>query len=133
LPTSGYLLAGTLRYSRDGTYSGSQQDVWLGSGDGVGRLQWLRRYGGSRMQKDVPRYSDTYGSVSLTKDGGALLVGFTDTLTPEGSGLWAMKVPAKDGVIAFDPSTTATTEVVSTEGKPSCFTQQDAPIAPIAH
>ena len=130
LPTSGYLLSGTVGYSETGTYSGNQQDLWLGSTDGLGRLQWLRRYGGHRTEGTLARDSDTYGAASLTRDGGAFLVGFTDSLTPEGNGLWAMKVPAKDGLIDFDPSSTAVTGDVPFVEAGNCLTQSDWTIAP---
>lgn len=105
LPTGGYLATGTFDYWVSG---GGHQEVWLGALDGVGRLLWMKRYGGQR-DDTTPRFNDSYSSLLLTQDGGAIVAAFTDSLTPEGKGLWAFKSPAKNGVIEFDPESAAET------------------------
>jgi hypothetical protein len=125
LPTSGYLLSGTLGYSENGTYSDDQQDLFLGATDSVGHMLWLNRYGGSRIEANVPRRSDTRAGATLTRDGGVLLVGYTDTLTPTGNGLWVAKLPAKNGSIAFNGATTAVTGPVTFADPGYCFTASD--------
>lgn len=130
LPTSGYLLSGTFGYSDNGTYSDVQDDLFLGGTDSVGHMLWLNRFGGSRMEGSVLVRSDTYANATLTRDGGVLLAGYTDTLTPNGSGLWAMKMPAKNGTIAFNGSTTAVTGAPGFADAGYCFTGSDWTDAP---
>jgi hypothetical protein len=130
LPTSGYLISGLLDYSEAGVWSDSQQDLFLAATDGVGKVQWLRRYGGHGTYQSLPTRDDAYAGVTLTHDGGALLVGYTDSL--EHNGIWAMKVPAKDGLIDFAPAGSAVSELVAVGDAGNCVTQSDAPIAPSA-
>ncbi len=125
LPSSGYLLSGTLGYSENGTYSDAQQDLFLAGTDSVGQMLWLERYGGSRIEANVPRRSDAWAGATLTRDGGVLLVGYTDTLTPAGNGLWAAKMPAKSGSIAFNASTTAVSGAIGFADPGYCLTGSD--------
>lgn len=115
LPTSGYLVSGTVGYSESGSYSNVTNDLFVGALDGVGRVQWMRRLGGHREEDGVPRDDDSISSVTLTRDGGALVLGYTDSLVPEGDGLWASKVPAKNGQIAFAPGGSAVTGDVTVQ------------------
>lgn len=129
LPTGGYLATGTFEYWQSG---GGHSDVWLGGLDGIGRLLWMQRYGGQR-DDTTTRYNDAYPSLVLTQDGGAVVAAFTDSLTPEGKGLWAFKVPAKDGSIDFDEASPAHTEVLTWETAADarhCLSLEDAEIEP---
>jgi hypothetical protein len=96
LPTSGYLAAGH-RYDYDSStmYPG----VFVGALDGVGRFQWLQFYdaGASLGFGNV----DSMPFLQLTRDGGALVTAYSEPLAPDNKGLWAFKVPAKDGLIEF--------------------------------
>ena len=96
LPTSGFLAVGN--------YSGAQatDDWYLAGLDSAGALQWAFTLGGHDNPENDLYDSDTYPSVTLTQDGGALLYGFTDAITPEDGGL-VVKVPARSGELTLDP------------------------------
>lgn len=96
LPTSGFLAVGN--------YSGAQatDDWYLAGLDSAGAVQWAFTLGGHDNPANDLYDSDTYPSVTLTKDGGALLYGFTDAITPEDGGL-VVKVPARSGELTLDP------------------------------
>ncbi|MCC7073139.1 MAG: hypothetical protein IT383_17590 [Deltaproteobacteria bacterium] len=96
LPTSGFLAVGN--------YSGAQatDDWYLAGLDAAGAVQWAFTLGGHDNPANDLYDSDTYPSVTLTKDGGALLYGFTDAITPEDGGM-VVKVPARSGELTLDP------------------------------
>ncbi len=130
LPTSGYLLSGTVGYSPTNTYSDGEDDLMLAATDAVGHVLWMDRYGGSRTEAGVLQRSCSYAGATLTQDGGVFLAGYTDALTPNGNGLWAMKLPAKNGSIAFKASTTAVTGGFDFADGGYCLTSSDWSEAP---
>jgi hypothetical protein len=113
----------------------ANDELWLGALDGVGRVQWMKGYGGtSTTDNGVLHNGDTYPSLSLTQDGGALLVGFTEGFGSDQRNLWSVKVPAKNGAIVFDPESTAQTRDLPYQGDDRfCATLEDYPVTPVDH
>ncbi|MCC6750274.1 MAG: hypothetical protein IT371_21600 [Deltaproteobacteria bacterium] len=115
LPTSGYLAAG--QYSGKAT----RQDLWLAGLDAVGKVAWARAYGGAQNATDALRTSDSYPALHLTKDGGAIVGAYSEALIGLDT-LWAMKVPAKDGTLAFNASTSASVRELPLVPGKACLT-----------
>lgn len=113
LPTSGFLVAGN--------WSGPQatHDWYLAGLDSAGLVQWAFNLGGHDNPVNTDYDADTYPSITLTQDGGALLFGFTDSITPEDGGL-VVKVPARSGAITLDPLEVEHHAELSLEAGESC-------------
>lgn len=113
LPTSGFLVAGN--------WSGPQatHDWYLAGLDSAGLVQWAFNLGGHDNPVNTDYDADTYPSITLTQDGGALLFGFTDSITPEDGGL-IVKVPARSGAITLDPLEVEHHAELSLEAGDSC-------------
>lgn len=133
LPTSGYLVAGT--------YSGdlNAEDVFIAALDSIGRSQWVRAHGAANVPDTIHHDNDNFPSLVLTRDGGALVVAHSNGLLD--AGLWGFKVFAKDGQIAFAPSTTAQSRDLTLEQAPACLdlvaeswleSDEPAGVAPLA-
>jgi hypothetical protein len=125
LPTSGYLVTGSIQHSLAGNIPENGDNLLLGALDGVGRFQWARSYGGIR-EASVQHRDDCCSAGVLTQDGGVFLAGYTSTLVPDGHGMWVLKLPAKDGTIDFSASSTAYTVLQSTEDPNRCLEPADA-------
>ncbi|MBI1945533.1 MAG: hypothetical protein HYS27_07545 [Deltaproteobacteria bacterium] len=113
LPTSGFLVAGN--------WSGVQatHDWYLAGLDAAGLVQWAFTFGGHDNPVNDLQDADTYPSVTLTKDGGALLYGYTEAITPEDGGL-IIKVPARSGEISLDPLVLPHDATLALEAGASC-------------
>lgn len=117
LPTSGFLAAGM--------YSGAQtvRDLWLAGLDSGGAVQWARLIGGQQNPANDLHRDDSYPSLSLTQDGGALVAAFTEAVVASEDATWLFKVPARDGRIAFDDANIVSSEASFVAGG-SCSTAQ---------
>jgi hypothetical protein len=123
LPTSGYLAAGNYNYWEED--STSNDEVWLAALDGVGRVQWMKGYGGHALDGDVPQTSDTYPSLLLTQDGGSLMTAFTQAFGSNLRNLWSLKLPAKSGEITFADSSALTRDLPYQPDTRYCPTLED--------
>jgi len=132
LPTTGFLAAGL--YSGDDT----RADMWLAGLDSAGAPMWARLYGGSANPADALYRDDTYPTIVLTQDGGAIVAGYTSTLTDAAfDSTWAFKAPARDGAIDFDVGPARSLEVTFAVD-PACvdagaisLTSEADPVAPL--
>ena len=119
LPTSGYLAAGSWSEHNQGD---NHNDIWLAALDGVGRIQWLRRYGAERNDGLLVYEDDVYPALQLTDDGGALVAALSVPLAPDGEGLWVLKPFAKDGQIAFNAASAIRNDAPSYKPSTACAT-----------
>lgn len=120
LSTTGYLAAGH--------YSGAQtaDDWWLAALDALGRPLWARRLGAVDVPESTGRDDDTYPSLVLTNDGGALLAGYGEAHAYPDDALVAMKVFAKDGHITFAPGEALAAHPLTFEPRQVCFHTEPA-------
>lgn len=94
LTDGGFLAAGTW-------WRADQDDLWLGRTDSVGRFYWLRRYDSG--------VADVAPALSLTGEGGVLMVGYTKQ-GESGHSVWASRLPVEDGTLALAAGSGAVSE-----------------------
>lgn len=113
LPTSGFLVAGN--------WSGAQatHDWYLAGLDAAGLVQWAYTLGGHDNPVNDLYDADTYPSITLTQDGGAILFGCTEAIAPQ-DGALVVKVPARSGAITLDPVQLPHHGTLSLEGGQTC-------------
>ena len=74
----GYILTG-----RTKSYGNGNHDVWLFKIDSIGNEEWSQTFGGS---------DDDIGfSVQQTKDGGYIIIGYTESFSYDGKDIWLIK------------------------------------------
>ncbi len=113
LPTSGFLVAGN--------WSGPQatHDWYLAGLDSAGLVQWAFTVGGHDNPVNDLLDADTYPSITLTRDGGAILYGVTEAITPA-DGALVIKVPARSGAITLDPVMVPHHAALALDGGTTC-------------
>ena len=85
-PDGGYVVAGyTVSFGAAG------QDGWILKLDGVGSVDWQKRYGGAG--------DDSFWSIRTTPDGGYVVVGQTASFPTNDADLWVVKVDAGGQIV----------------------------------
>ena len=114
LPSTGFLATGN--------YSGAagEDDWWVAGLDAAGAVQWARTYGGHQNPVNPLYVDDSYPSIQITQDGGALIAGYTVSLASDDA-TWALKAPARSGELTLSSALNASVEELSTTPGETCL------------